>query len=122
MQQVVHLFSAVPTAPFAPSTSQNANLEDEPNLQGELGIWITLLRYSFKFPNPVVLQDRPNLDVEVNLKGVPPGQVEVLEAGLKAYRREHREMPTERETQLRRLVDETKSQFQRVEEDKDKAT
>jgi hypothetical protein len=28
------------------------------------------------------------LDVEVNLKEIPPEQVEVLEAGLKAYRRE----------------------------------
>jgi hypothetical protein len=46
------------------------------------------------------------LDVEVNLKGIPLGQVEVLEAGLKAYRREKREITIERASQLRRLVDE----------------
>jgi hypothetical protein len=51
------------------------------------------------------------LDVEVNLKGVPPEQVEVLEAGLKAYIREQREMTTERAAQLRRLADATKAQF-----------
>jgi hypothetical protein len=37
------------------------------------------------------------LDVEVNLKGIPLEKVEVLEVGLKAYRREQREMTTERE-------------------------
>jgi hypothetical protein len=54
------------------------------------------------------------LDVEVNLKGVPPEQVEVLEAGLKVYRREHREMIVERASQLRRLFDETEAQLQRA--------
>jgi hypothetical protein len=54
------------------------------------------------------------MDVEVNLKGVPPGQIKVLEAGLKTCRREHKEMTIERETQLRRLADETKAQLQRA--------
>jgi hypothetical protein len=61
------------------------------------------------------------LDVEVKLKGIPPGQVEVLEAGLKAYMKEQREMTAKRVTQLRRLADETKAQFQRAQEEKEKA-
>jgi hypothetical protein len=45
-----------------------------------------------------------------------------LEAGLKAYRRGQREMTIERETQLRRLADETEARFQRAQEEKEKAT
>jgi hypothetical protein len=58
------------------------------------------------------------LDVEINLKGIPPEHVKVLEEGLKACRREMREMTTERESQLRRLADATKARFQRAQEER----
>jgi hypothetical protein len=88
VKQVVRLVHIVPTMPSTPSSSQTADLEDEPTLQGELGIWITLPEYKIKFLTPSTLQDSPNLDVEVNLKGIPPEQVEVVEASLKVYKRE----------------------------------
>jgi hypothetical protein len=119
VQQIVRLVHVVPTAP---SSSQTTYLEDKPTLQGEPAIWITLPQYSIKFPTPAALQASLNLDVEVNLKGVPPGQVEVLEAGLKEYRMEQREMTPERATQLRRLADATESRFHRAQEEKEKAT
>jgi hypothetical protein len=97
----------MPTTPSISSSSQTTNLRDEPNLQGELGIWITLPQHSIKFPTPEEVHVSPNLDVEVNLKGVPLGKVKVLEAGLKAYTKEQREMTTEREIQLRRFAEET---------------
>jgi hypothetical protein len=62
------------------------------------------------------------LDVEFNLKGIPPEKVEVLEAGLKACIREQKEMTIEREAQLRRFFDATKSRFQRAQEENEKAT
>jgi hypothetical protein len=88
VQQVVHLVLAMPTTSSMISSSQTTNLEEELTPQGEPWICITLPQYSIKFPTPAELQASPNLDVEVNLKGVPLAQVEVLEAGLKAYRRE----------------------------------
>jgi hypothetical protein len=73
VQQAVCLVRAVPTAPSAPSSSQTTDLGDEPTPQGKPGIWITLPQYSIKFPTLAALQASPNLDVEVNLKGIPPG-------------------------------------------------
>jgi hypothetical protein len=84
VQQAVCLVRTVPTTSSTPSSSQTTDLGDEPTLQGEPWIWITLPQYSIKFPTPATLQASPNLDVEVNLKGVPPKQVKVLEVVLKA--------------------------------------
>jgi hypothetical protein len=108
VQQAIHLVCAVPTTP---SSSQTAYLRDKPTPQGEPGIFITLPQYSIKFSTPVALQASPNLDIEINIKGIPPKQVQVLEASLKAYRREQGEMTVERETQLRRLANATKARF-----------
>jgi hypothetical protein len=90
VQQVVRLVCSMPIVSSTPSSSQTVDLEDEPTPQGEPGIWFTLPKYSIKFPTPAALQANPNLDVDFNLIGIPPGQVKVLEVVLKAYRREQR--------------------------------